>query len=299
MVYIKDLLPAKNGDPQIVRVAILYMITRKPSGDASVFLGVKIELPCLTLPLGIDVSPQSPSTSLTSPNSGSHYIAGLLAINQQAIKGWRGDPPSLLVRTDIGGYAENITPSHLVISVDAPQALQPISLLQIPPELVTRILSYLPPLDIISCARTCQILHDLCSASALRYLVQMERCSLSDDLSPGLSYPERLRIVQEREEAWEMLDFRKSIRVSTRIKSSGMYDLTSGAFFLNCANHGTTTGYSYITLPSLSNVQDQKLEWKEFSLETQVLNFGLAVDKHDMIAVVTACAFPYSHSTRL
>ena len=223
-----------------------------------------------------------------------------MAINLQGIKkGCGDDPPSLPDRADIGNYARNITPSHPVVSVDAPQALQPISLLQIPPELVTRILSYLSPLDIISCARTCRILHDVCSASALRYLVQMERCSVSDDLSPGLSYPERLRIVKEREEAWEMLDFRKSIQASTPFESNGLYDLTSGAFFLHCANHGTTTGYSYITLPSLSSVQDQKLEWKEFSLETEMLNFGLAVDEHDMIAVLTACAFPYSYSTRL
>jgi len=161
--------------------------------------------------------------------------------------------------------------------MDASQALQPISLLQIPPELMTHILLYLSPLNIILCARTCGFLHDLCSDSALRYLVQMERCSVSDDLSPGLSYPERLRLVKEREEAWEMLNFRKSIQASVPFTSTGIYDLTNGAFFLDCANHGTATGYSYITLPSLSTVQDQKMEWKEFSLEIEMLSFGLGL----------------------
>ena len=193
-----------------------------------------------------------------------------------------------------GGHAQSVIPSHPVISMDTSKALQPISLLQIPPELVNHILLYLSPLDIISCARTCRILHDLCSDSALLYLIQMERSSVSDDLSPGLSYPERLRLVKEREEAWETLNFRKSIQASVPFTSTGIHVLTSGAFFLDHANHGTATGYSYLTLPSLSNAQDQKLEWKKSSLETEVLSFGLAVDEYDLIAVLAACAIPYS-----
>jgi len=261
---------------------------------------VGVELPYLTLSLEIDVSPQSPSAPFASENVGPHYTAELLVTNLQGIKVCEDDPLSSLDLADMGGHAQKIASSHQLISFDAPQDLQPASLLQIPPELLLRILFYLPPLDIISCARTCRILYDLCSDTALRYLIQMERCSVSDDLNPGLSYPERLRIVKEREEAWEMLDFRKSIQVSVPFESTGIYDLTSGAFFLDCANHGTTTGFSYITLPSLSGVQDRKLEWKGFNLETELLIFALAVDEHDLIAALTVCAIPYSsYSTRL
>jgi len=261
---------------------------------------VGVELPCLTLPLEIDVSSQSPPTSLASKTVDPHYTAELLVINLQGMKVCEDDTLSSLDLPDMGGHAQRIASSHQVLSADAPQDLQLAFLLQIPPELLTRILLYLSPLDIITCARTCRILYGLCRDSSLRYLVQMERSSVSDDLSPGLSYPERLRIVKEREEVWEMLDFRKSIQVSVPFKSTGIYDLTSGAFFLDCANHGTTTGFSYITLPSLSNVQDQKLEWKEFSLEAELLIFALAVDEHDLIAALTVCAIPYSsYSTRL
>jgi len=166
------------------------------------------------------------------------------------------------------------------------------SLLHFPPELMTRILLCLSPLDIISCGRTCRILYDLCNDSTLRYLVQMERCAVSDDMSPGLYYPERLHILKKREEAWAMLDFRRSVEVFVPFNPTSLYDFTGGTFFLgtglDCDSRRLTVGYSYITLPSLSDPQDQNLEWKECSLETQILDFGLAVEEHDLIAAVTA-----------
>ena len=166
------------------------------------------------------------------------------------------------------------------------------SLLHFPPELMTRILLYLSPLDIISCGRTCRILYDLCNDSTLRYLVQMERCAVSDDMSPGLSYPERLHILEKREEAWASLDFRRSVEVCIPFNPSGYYDFTDGMFLLgtghDCGSRHLTVGYSCITLPSLADPQDQNLEWKGNSPETQILDVGLAVEEHDLIAAVTA-----------
>jgi len=166
------------------------------------------------------------------------------------------------------------------------------SLLHFPPELMARILLYLSPLDIISCRRTCRILYDLCNDSTLRYLVQMERCAVSDDMSPGLSYPERLHILEKREEAWAMLDFRRSVEVFIPFNPSSQYDFTGGTFLLgtalDCESRHLTIGYSCIPLPSLSDPQDQNLEWKGCSLETEILDVGLAVEEHDLIAAVTA-----------
>jgi len=170
------------------------------------------------------------------------------------------------------------------------------SLFHIPPELMTRILLYISPHDIISCARTCRTLYDMCSVPLLRYLVQMERCAVSDDMRPGLGYLDRLQILEKREEAWAMLDFRRSVQVSVPFKSTGLYEFTGGAFLLgttlNDVSHGPMVGYSYITLPSFSDIQDQKLEWNGLNLETQILDVGLAVHEHNLIAALTACVFP-------
>jgi len=137
------------------------------------------------------------------------------------------------------------------------------------------------------------MLYDLCSESHWRYLIQMERSAVSDDMRPGLCYPDRLRSLEKREEAWEMLDFRKSVQVDVPFESTGIYDFTGGTFLLGTRLYSTsrrpTVGYSYISLPSLPDVQDQKLEWTGLSLGVQILDVGLAVHEHDLIAALTAC----------
>jgi len=253
-------------------------------------------MPCLILSLVIDLSPQVPLTSLVSKNVGPHTTEWS-AINPQGLRGCEDDPlcsPAQTNITENKHTTQNIILPHevAVISVDACRVPQRMSLLHFPPELMTRILLCLSPLDIISCGRTCRMLYDLCNHSKLRYLVQMERCAVRDDMDPGLSYPERLHILEKREEAWAMLDFRRSIKVAIPPNPSSRYEFTGGTFLLgttlDCDSGDPTVGCSYVTLPSLSDPHDQNLEWKGCSIETEILDFGLAVAEHDLIAAVTA-----------
>lgn len=173
--------------------------------------------------------------------------------------------------------------------------MAPTSLLHIPPELISTILLYLSVHDILSCRRTCRTLCDLCGDSHWRYLVQLERSAVIDDIRPGLCYADRLGVLEKREEAWEVLDIRRSVQVSVPFESTGIYDFTGGAFLLGTrlysATRRPTVGYSYLSLPSISDAQDQKLEWKGLSLGIQILDVGLAVQEHDLIAALTACVF--------
>lgn len=174
-------------------------------------------------------------------------------------------------------------------------ALTPLS--HIPPELISCILQYLSPHDIVSCRRTCRTLYNLCNDSNLRYIVQMERCGVNDDLLPGLCYPDRLRILERHEKAWEMLDFRKPVQVCVPFDSTGIYDFTGGAFLLGTRLYNVsrrpTVGYSYVFLPSFSEEENQKeVQWTGLHLGVQLLDVGLAVHEHDLIAALTACAFP-------
>ena len=192
------------------------------------------------------------------------------------------------------GHSSQSTKSHqaAIFSNNIPQGPRPISLFHIPPELVTRILLYLSPHDIISCGPTCRMFRDLCSYPHLRYLVRMERYAVSDEMHPGLGYPERLRSLENREEAWAALDFRKSIQVSVPFHSTGLYELAGGAFLLGtrpfCEDHLSTVGYSFLSLPSVS---EDKVEWKGFNIGIPILDVGLAVHEHDLLAVLTACVF--------
>ena len=42
---------------------------------------------------------------------------------------------------------------------------------------------------------------------------------------------------------------------------------------------------------SLSDSQDEKLEWERFGLGTEILDFALAADEVDLMAVLTTCVF--------
>ena len=169
--------------------------------------------------------------------------------------------------------------------------------LRIPPELIIRTLQYLSPEDIISCRRTCRTMYNICNEPYLRYLVQMERCGVNDDLRPGLCYPDRLHILERREKAWEMLDFRKSVQVCMPFDSTGIYDFTGGAFLLgtrrNNSSRRPTIGYSYVSLPTFSEEKEnqREVQWMELNLGIQILDVGLAVHEHDLIAALTACVF--------
>jgi hypothetical protein len=187
-------------------------------------------------------------------------------------------------------YSTQTTTPCDVISVDEDLAARPISFLDFPPEIVARILLSLSPLDIISCRLTCRILYDLCNDSIFRYLVQMERSAVSDDMDPGLPYPTRLRILEKREEAWAMLNFHRSVNIPISSDRSGHWAFTGGALLLGTAHerHRYTVGHTYIALPSLFDEQDQKFEWKRHDYETEVLQIELAVQEHDMITVLTA-----------
>jgi hypothetical protein len=122
----------------------------------------------------------------------------------------------------------------------------------------------------------------------------MERCTVSDEMSPGLPYPERLRILKEREEAWAMLDFRRTANVFIPFNPTTQWDFTDGTLLFGTPldsleeSRRSTVGHSYVALPSLFDGQDQKLEWRGYKLGTYILDVKLAVHEHDLIAALTA-----------
>ena len=120
----------------------------------------------------------------------------------------------------------------------------------------------------------------------------MERSAVSDDMNPGLHHPERLLILENREEAWAMLDFHRSVNIPIPFNPTGHWSFTGGALLLGTAldHRLPTVGHYYITLPSLSDARDQKLDWEGYSLETEILEIleaDLAVHEHDLIAALT------------
>ena len=189
-------------------------------------------------------------------------------------------------------YSVQNTTLHQIISVNNHQAARLIGFINLPLELMIQILLYLSPLDIISCRCTCRMLYDLCANAIFRYIVQMERSAVSDYMNPGLPYPDRLRILEKQEESWARLNFHRSVRIPITFTPSNHWSVTGGALLLGTAPNGEnsqlTMGYSYVTLPSLSDAQNQKIEWKAYNFESEVLDIELAVHEHDMIVALIA-----------
>ena len=94
--------------------------------------------------------------------------------------------------------------------------------------------------------------------------------------------------------AWAVLNFHRSVNIPIPFDVSSRWSFTGGALLLGTAHwHNRelprpTVGYSYGTLPSLSDAQDQKFEWKGRNIEAEVFQVKLAVHEHDMIAALTA-----------
>ena len=68
----------------------------------------------------------------------------------------------------------------------------------------------------------------------------MERSGVSDDLHPGISYPEHFLLLRRREEAWANLYFHKNVQATIPFESMGIYDFTGGAFLLGTRLHSTS-----------------------------------------------------------
>ena len=71
----------------------------------------------------------------------------------------------------------------------------------------------------------------------------MERSGVSDDLCPGISYPEEcLQLLQMRDESWADLKFHKNVQVAVPFdsESTGIYDFTGGTFLLYTSLQSTS-----------------------------------------------------------
>ncbi|KAI0246937.1 hypothetical protein BJV78DRAFT_89941 [Lactifluus subvellereus] len=74
-------------------------------------------------------------------------------------------------------------------------------------EILVEIVSLLPSQDVITCSRTCRRLRSLVlDTPLLQYLTYAHRAGVEDNLTPGLTIPDRFARLRQWEEAWNNLD---------------------------------------------------------------------------------------------
>ncbi|KAF9445405.1 hypothetical protein P691DRAFT_710364 [Macrolepiota fuliginosa MF-IS2] len=156
-----------------------------------------------------------------------------------------------------------------------------VTLLDLPSEILTRILLYLPFTSVVTCTEVNRRLRSLVSSTELQYYIHLGMAGLVNNPHCGISYPERLDQLLTRERRWEELDFDfdKTIDVAFT-NQNNMIKLSGGVFSVVNARRD----FHYMQLPS---GPDQEIEWKWAHLE-QVIIMTTCAFEYDLSAIVTA-----------
>jgi hypothetical protein len=155
-------------------------------------------------------------------------------------------------------------------------------LFHLPPEIVHAILSRLSPSDLLSCQLTSKYLNTtILNSVGILYNRALTLASATD--SPFSTRPtaERLRSLNAIENAWENMRTDFVLKSEVPLRESGVYDLTGGVYLLSTSDR---TGLGYMRLPSK---EGEKWSWEMIEVGKLVVDVGLCVYEHDLMAVIT------------
>ncbi|KAJ7152096.1 hypothetical protein C8R46DRAFT_1042963 [Mycena filopes] len=168
----------------------------------------------------------------------------------------------------------------------------PPQFLDLPPELILSCLANLPRVDIDSCVKCGnRLLHGIIASSVLlRYLREQELAGVEENpsLPWALGISERLAKLKERETAWQNFSGLSTHSIALDFVPTGIYELGSDIFLVgNPADPLTrmSTGVKYVNTSPASNSTPS--EWGEVKADKPVIDFGTALEEHDLLAMVT------------
>ncbi|KAJ7099723.1 hypothetical protein C8R44DRAFT_810237 [Mycena epipterygia] len=162
-------------------------------------------------------------------------------------------------------------------------------LFYLPPELLIRVLSFLPALtDIHACRRTSRFfLHFINSSIELQYLMATFTAQVTDNPYSTAPISERIRALSARERTFGEGTPSWSSSIPVTFQPSGLYELSAGLFFLG---EQQRQALRYIELPTVPIEEDAPpQEWCRLAISPQsvIIDFGLAIEEHDLIVIAT------------
>jgi F-box domain len=166
------------------------------------------------------------------------------------------------------------------------------TLLTLPTELLIHTLTFLPLPDLLSCKRVNRFIHSVVAQSVLlQYVIEAKAAGVEDNPRSTLTVSDRLALLRRREAAWAKFKINFHIRMPPLgQRPSGIYDLTGGVYLQGqaassqTAGQQITTALNYVHLPS----ESQDTSWSKISICRDIVDIGLAMQEHNLIAVVTA-----------
>jgi hypothetical protein len=162
-------------------------------------------------------------------------------------------------------------------------------LLGLPPELLIHILSGLSSNDILfSALLVNRYLHDLIrESSLLQYYMETKYAGVEDNPQSTMVVADRLKALRRSEYAWSNFVVGKQNDLPIMHRSGGLYDLTAGVYVLGELGNANPD-YPTPALRYTNLYEDQgNNPWTRISVNRNIIDFGLAVREHDLIALVT------------
>lgn len=162
--------------------------------------------------------------------------------------------------------------------------------LDLPLEILVETICYLNVVDTYTCRRLCRTLYNLISDSMkLQYVTKIKIAGMQDNPYCKLSIPERLSTLERREISWRLANYTFFTGMEVPSPWSGVYDLTSSVYLLGKSSpdvDSVTTGVQTIRLPYTDQGADH-IEWTEFNFGMDIIDFGTAIEEHDLLACVS------------
>ncbi|KAF9448683.1 hypothetical protein P691DRAFT_704507 [Macrolepiota fuliginosa MF-IS2] len=157
-----------------------------------------------------------------------------------------------------------------------------VTLLDLPPEILTHVLLDLPFTSVVACQGVNRHLQVLISGSAeLQYYTHLGMYGQVNNPRSNLSISERLRRLITRQRRWEELDFDfdKIIEVPSGLDSSAT--LSTGVFYA-ADTDGT---FRFVRIP---NSLDREVKWRKVHTEKEIISTGTCVCEYDLHVLITA-----------
>jgi hypothetical protein len=162
----------------------------------------------------------------------------------------------------------------------------------LPLEILIEILGYLDVVDTFMCRQTCRLLSNIISDSMkLQYFAKVEIAGMQDNPRCMFSIADRLAALESRESRWGLANWSFFTGIDVPSRWSGVYDLTSGVYLLGKSSPDleyVTAGVQTIKLPYQDHKDTSLVEWTEFNFGMDIIDFGTAIEEHDLLACVSS-----------
>jgi len=143
--------------------------------------------------------------------------------------------------------------------------------LDLPTEILCRILFYLPAVDLWFAQRVCHHIDNIITSTTdLQYILRTHMNGVDDLLPPNCSFHERLDLLKQYEKSWNNLQFDRSAEFPINIEApySEFYTLQDGyLIYKTLQEWGPINGLRYGYLDLCASTRNKEASWVSINIQ--------------------------------